>query len=226
MKYSAFTEIMTSTRMNRYLLACGGSSRKAMTLYRKNLQLTQELFTIISCFEVALRNVIDKKCTNSFGIDWLKNGVKVGGIFDNQKCRLTKQNINDAITKLPSYNHFKLVAELGFGFWRYMFAKNQYNATNKILLQVFPSKPTSTPALQYDNKYVFNQLAKLNDIRNRMAHHEPICFLPGQPIKDTNYVREHYQLILQLFGWMQIDEGTLLYGLDHIVKVCAEIDRL
>ncbi|RYY08075.1 MAG: CAAX protease, partial [Sphingobacteriaceae bacterium] len=94
------------------------------------------------------------------------------------------------------------------------------------LLQVFPLKPTSTPVLQYDNKYVFNQLAKLNDIRNRMAHHEPICFLPGLPIKDTNYVREHYQLILQLFQWMQIDEGALLYGLDHIVKVCNEIDQL
>ncbi|RYE26599.1 MAG: CAAX protease, partial [Sphingobacteriaceae bacterium] len=171
MRYSAFAQIMTSARMNRYLLASGNNSRKAMTLYRKNLQLTQELFTIISCFEVALRNAIDSKCTTFLGINWLKNGAGFGGIFDNYKCHLTKQNINDAINKLPSYNHFKLVAELGFGFWRYMFAKNQYNATNKILLQVFPLKPTSTPVLQYDNKYVFNQLAKLNDIRNRMAHH-------------------------------------------------------
>lgn len=30
-----------------------------MTLYRKNLQLSRELFTIISCFEIALRNAID-----------------------------------------------------------------------------------------------------------------------------------------------------------------------
>ncbi|WP_299289928.1 Abi family protein [uncultured Mucilaginibacter sp.] len=226
MKYSAFVQIMTSARMNRYLLSCGGDSRKAMTLYRKNLQLTQELFTVISCFEVALRNVIDIRCTAIHGTDWLKNGARVGGIFDNHKCRLTKENINDAINKLPSYNHFKLVAELGFGFWRYMFAQNQYNATNRILLQVFPSKPTSTPALQYNNTYVFNQLAKLNDIRNRMAHHEPICFLPGQAIKDTNYARQHYNLILQLFQWMQVDESALLYGLDHIINICDEIDYL
>lgn len=226
MRYSAFVQIMTSARMNRYLLSCGGDSRKAMTLYRKNLQLTQELFTVISCFEVALRNVIDLKCTTILGIDWLKNGANIGGIFDNNRCRLTKQNINDAINKLPSYNHFKLVAELGFGFWRFMFAQNQYNATNRILLQIFPSKPTSTPVLQYNNTYVFNQLAKLNGIRNRMAHHEPICFLPGQPIKNTDYARQHYNLILQLFQWMQIDEGALLYGLDHIINVCDEIDLL
>jgi hypothetical protein len=226
MRYSAFAKIMTPARMNRYLLACGGNTRKAMTLYRKNLQLTQELFTVISCFEIALRNAIDSKCTTIFGINWLKNGANVGGIFDNNRCRLTKQNINDAINKLPAYNHFKLVAELGFGFWRYMFAQNQYNATNRILLQIFPSKPTSTPALQYNNTYVFNQLAKLNDIRNRMAHHEPICFLPGQPIKDTNYARQHYNLTLQLFQWMQIDESALLYELDHILNICNEIDCL
>jgi hypothetical protein len=54
--YSDFASVMTHARMNRYLLACSSNTRKTMTLYRKNLQLTQELFTVISCFEVALRN--------------------------------------------------------------------------------------------------------------------------------------------------------------------------
>jgi transposase-like protein len=69
MRYSDFAIIMTNARMNRYLLACGGNTRKAMTLYRKNLQLTQELFTVISCFEVALRNAIDATITPSLGND-------------------------------------------------------------------------------------------------------------------------------------------------------------
>ncbi|MBA0884370.1 Abi family protein [Flavobacterium undicola] len=226
MRYSDFESIMTPARMNRYLIACRGNSRKAMTLYRKNLQLTQELFTVISCFEVALRNAIDTKCVLTFGNDWLRDGAIGGGMFDNGKCRMTSKNINEAMGKLNNYTHFKLVAELGFGFWRFMFAQNQFNATNRILLKVFPSKPISTPALQYNNTYIFNQLAKLNDIRNRMAHHEPICFLPGQPVKSTTYARQHYNMILQLFQWMQINESALLYGLDHINTVCNEIDNL
>lgn len=226
MKYSDFSKIMTPARMNRYLLACDGNTRKAMTLYRKNLQLTQELFTVISCFEIALRNAIDVTVTPVLGNDWLRDAASAGGVFDTPKCRLTKENINDAINKLNVYSHYKLVAELGFGFWRYMFAPNQFKATGRILLRVFPSKPTSTPAMQYNNNYIFNQLAKLNDIRNRMAHHEPICFLPGQPIKNTTYARQHYNLILQFFQWMQIDEAALLYGLDHINTVCNEIDNL
>lgn len=226
MKYIDFANVMTNARMNRYLSACGGNTRKAMTLYRKNLQLTQELFTVISCFEVALRNAIDTKVSPLLGNDWLRDSSSVGGVFDTPRCRLTRDNINDSIRKLHVYNHYKLVAELGFGFWRFMFAQNQFNATGRILLRVFPSKPKSTPAIQYNNIFIFNQLAQLNEIRNRMAHHEPICFLPGQPIKDTTYARQHYNIILQLFQWMQIDEAALLYGLDHINSVCNEIDNL
>jgi hypothetical protein len=226
MKYSEFANIMTNARMSRYLLACEGNTRKAMTLYRKNLQLTQELFTIISCFEVALRNNIDTVITNSMGETWLKDATLDGGIFDTPKCKLTRDNIKDALNKIHFYSHNKLVAELGFGFWRFMFAQNQFNATGKILLKAFPLKPKSTPSMQYNNNFIFNQLAQLNEIRNRMAHHEPICFLPGQSVKDTTYVRQHYNLILQFFLWMQIDESALLYGLDHINTVCNEIDNL
>lgn len=37
-------------------MAVEGDKRKVQTLYRKNLKLSQEMFTIISCFEIALRN--------------------------------------------------------------------------------------------------------------------------------------------------------------------------
>lgn len=227
MRFEDFERIMTSARMSRYKMACGNNSKKAMTLYRKNLQLSQELFTVISCFEIALRNAIDKQLLLTLGNDWLKKSIQTGGIFDNRNCKLTRDNILDSINKLNHfYSHNKLVAELGFGFWRYMFASSQFGATGKTLLQIFPAKPTSSSSFQYNQTFVFNQLAQINNLRNRIAHHEPICFLPGQPIKSTIYVRQHYGLILQLFQWMSIDEGKLLYGIDHINTVCNQIDSL
>lgn len=226
MRYKEFELIFTHARMSRYLQACHGNSKKAMTLYRKNLKLTQELFTVLSCFEIALRNLIDEEATKSLGSDWLKDGAENGGVFDNRACSLTAKNINDAIKNLSPYNHNKLIAELGFGFWRYMFARSQFRATGRIFLNIFPSKPRSTPSMQYNSNYIFNQLANINDIRNRMAHHEPICFISQRPIKDTTYARQHYNLILQLFQWMQINESSLLYGLDHIDRICNEIDNL
>lgn len=227
MRYQDFEDIMSSPRMSRYLTACAGNTKRTMTFYRKNLQLSQELFTIISCFEIALRNSIDNHCLATLGNDWLRDGAQTGGIFDNHNCWQTANNINDAVLKLNGgYNHHKLVAELGFGFWRYMFAQHQYSATGRTLLAIFPAKPTSTHAIKYNQAFVFNQLMQINNIRNRIAHHEPICFQNAHPIKDTTYSRQHYNLILQLFQWMSIDQAALLYGLDHIISICNQIDAL
>lgn len=227
MRYSEFEHIMSEARMSRYLAACGGDSKKAMTLYRLNLKVSQELFTVISCFEVAMRNAINGHCVSRLGNDWLLDAVSSGGCFDHRNCRVTMQSINDALRKLNhDYTHNKLVAELGFGFWRYMFAQHQFAAAGRSLLMIFPAKPTSTPAIQYNHTYVFNQMAHVNDLRNRIAHHEPVCFQPRLQRISTTYVRQHYAMILQLFQWMSIDESALLYGLDHINVVADRIDGL
>ena len=52
MKYSEFEDIISQQRMRKYLLACNNESKRAMTLYRYNLKLSQEMFALISCFEV------------------------------------------------------------------------------------------------------------------------------------------------------------------------------
>jgi Abi-like protein len=227
MRYKEFENIMSPNRMNRYVTACNGNTKKAMTLYRLNLRLSQEMFTVISCFEVAIRNAIDKHYTTTLGSDWLRNSVALGGIFDNRYCRITALSIRDEIQSLGGYySHGKLVAGLGFGIWRYLFASHQYQQGGSNLLRIFPAKPRSTAQTQYNQSFVFNQLAQINGIRNRIAHHEPICFKPSQPIKSTQYARQHYNLILQLFQWMSVNESAVLYGLDHINRVCNDIDSL
>ena len=171
MKYQDFEQTMSKVRMNRYLLACAANSKKAMTLYRLNLRLSQELYTVISCFEVALRNSINKHYTNQLGNDWLKNSAAVGGIFDLPHCRITKNIINNVLKDINHhYAHSKLLAEMDFGFWRYLFAQPQFHAGRQTLLHIFPAKPKSTPAIQYNHSFVFNQLGQINDLRNRIAH--------------------------------------------------------
>lgn len=227
MKYQDFESIMSIPRMNRYKQASGGNTRKAMTLYRKNLRLSQEMFTVISCFEIALRNAIDKHYLTVLGENWLVNGASTGGIFDDRTCRVTRGIINDTIRDLGAYcNHNKLVAALNFGFWRYMFGAHQYRRTGRTLLQIFPGRPRSSAFVNYNHTYIFQELAKINKIRNRIAHHEPICFQRNSITKDTSFIRQYYSGILQLFQWMGINEGHLLYGLDHILVLCNEIDAL
>jgi hypothetical protein len=227
MRFREFERIISTARMGRYVSACGGDTRKAMTLYRKNLKLSQELFTVEGCFEIALRNAIDEHYWNEHGSHWLRDAAGRGGIFDNQNCHITGSIITEAISNLGrAYTHQKLVAELGFGFWRYMFATHQYRAGGQTLLATFPLLPTSTPAVNYGANFIFNQLAKVNKLRNRIAHHEPVCFTPGRAVINTTYARQNYALLLQLFQWMSIDEASLLYGLDKVLQTCDVIDSL
>lgn len=133
MKYSAIGNILSSAGLRRYLNACGGNTKQVMTQYRLNLRLLQELLTIICCFEVAFRNIMNNHFLNT-GANWLIDAANNEMVFDNQNCWLTANIINKAIDKLNhNYSPNKLVTDLDFGFWRYIFAANRYNATGRTL---------------------------------------------------------------------------------------------
>ena len=229
MNYKEFERILSKKRIDRYLKACQGNSRKAMTLYRYNLQLTQDVFTIISCFEVALRNAIDVHLIPILGEEWLKNSVQPGGVFTDPKLNKTREIIERAYHKLVkngTYSHSKLLAEMEFGIWKYMFSPMQYRLTGRTLLKIFPNKERSSAEIQYNQSYIFNELDKVNTLRNRLAHHEPICFYLNEPNIDTGYILTEYKKIQCLFAWMNIDSHSMLYGLDHVLSTCNKINKL
>lgn len=226
MRYSYFEKIISPERMSRYIQACHNDTRKAMTLYRYNLRLSQEMFTLISCFEVSLRNKIDAEMRSNMGNDWLRDMILPGGRFDvDPRVAGTHKIIKKAyegLLRSHSYAHTKLLAEMEFGVWKFMFNNVQYRLTNRCLLNIFPNKPVSTPTLRYDNTFIFGELDVINQFRNRIAHHEPICF--GFPVCiDTGNVLDCYTRMLRLFQWMNIDSNDLLYGLDHVADVCGKI---
>ena len=224
MKYADFERIMSSERMQRYVTACSGDTRKAMTLYRKNLHLSQDMFTVVSCFEVALRNAIDRVMKQRWGNDWLRDAAQPGGMFGTKNTSNTQKIIHKAYCKLgKSYTHPKLLAEMEFGVWKYMFASSEFSASGQILLKVFPNRPRSSAAMNYNHTYVYQELDKVNKLRNRIAHHEPICFDSSTGVPSASYVVNEYQKISTLFAWMGIDAKALLYGLDHVMKISNDI---
>ena len=229
MKYSDFEQVISPERMRRYLIACHNDSRKAMTLYRYNLKLSQEMFTIISYFEVALRNKIDVEMKSHYGNNWLRDSVMAGGIFyDNNRVAKTKSIIETVYIELKNagtYNHSKLLTELGFGIWKYMFNKIEYTLANKCLMNILPNKPKSSQTLKYNNVFVFNELNRINISRNRIAHHEPICISHPYHI-DIHNITNCYNSVIMLFEWMNIDHKKLLYGLDHVSNICEKIKNM
>ena len=101
MKYTEFEDLISSARMREYITACGNDTRKAMKLYRLNLKLSQEMFTVISCFEVILRNKIDKVMQQYFGNDRLRDSVANNGIFfSDNRVEQTRKIITKAYNEL------------------------------------------------------------------------------------------------------------------------------
>ena len=228
MKYIDFEHVISPERMRRYLIACHNDTRKAMTLYRYNLKLSQEMFPIISCFEVALRNKIDTEMKNQFGSDWLRDLILENGIFcGDYRVHKTKAIIEKAYNDLTTnhiYTHSGLLTEMSFGVWKYLYSNVEFSKTNKCLLKIFPNKPKSTTTIHYNNQYVFNELDKINYIRNRIAHHEPICLDKPNRI-DIQNITNCYNSILRLFFWMGIDYKKLMYGVDHVSKFFEKIKK-
>ena len=229
MQYKEFERIVSQKRMNHYVQACGGNTRRAMILYRYNIELSQVMFAIICHFEVALRNAIDNHLTSNLGTDWIRNSVMPNGVFTHPVLYKTRDIIYHAYSKLlrdGAYSHTKLLAEMEFGIWKYMFSPIQYRQTGRTLLSIFRNRPRSSAAMQYNHSYIFNELDKINTLRNRIAHHEPICFpIQGATIY-TDYILNEYRKIMMLFQWMGIDGAKLLFGLDHVQQLCAKIDKL
>ena len=232
MKYQDFEEIISPQRLKRYLISCHSDTRKAMTLYRYNIKLSQELLGIVGCFEVALRNKINKLFISQFGYDWLRDFILPGGVFySDPRVAKTKKIISkvyEGLLRDNKYSHDKLLSEMEFGVWKYMFSNVQYALTGQTLLSIFPNKPISSAVQNYDNTYIFRELDYINNLRNRIAHHEPICFGNGanRNITDTYYALNRYSRILTLFQWLDINGISLLYGLGDIVNVTKRINQL
>jgi len=217
--FTEFQNIVSAERLHRYLLACNGDETKALGLYRANVRISLEMFAVVGAFEVALRNAIDRVMTAAHGPDWLRDAILSGGFFDVPQCRDHARIIRFAYGQLMKqgiYTHGHLLSKMEFGIWKYMFSNPQYRASGRLLLQVFPNKPMSSRSIQYNNTTIFNELNHVNSLRNRIAHHEPICFPTGSAEISVSYIEWIYAKIQRLLSWMGIEGSEYLSDLSDI----------
>jgi hypothetical protein len=210
MPNSQFHTAISEPRYLRYLSACG-TKRKALQLYRANIKLSKALYGVIGVFEIVLRNSIDRHMTNKLGPEWLADSVQPGGYLETTSgCEVSYHGVQEAIHNLGAkYTHDKLIAQLTFGFWVYQFTNKQYSASGNTLLEIFITRPFGTR-----QKDIYQNLVKINDLRNRIAHHEPICF-DGDNISISK-VSKRYNTIIMLLRWLGCNPKRLLYGINSV----------
>ena len=227
-QHQVYETILSKPRLGRYQVATQGNKSKAVRLYKYNLRLSQALFGAISMVEIALRNAIDQHYQHQFNqTDWLKDNIQPSGLFYDtslknhagrfEQAEKVKSTIN-ALRK--NYSHDKVVAGLSFGFWRYMFSGIQFKVFGNTLLKIFPNRPKGV-----NQKIIYQKLTEINNLRNRIAHHEPICFdTINRP--SIQYSQRHYQDILDLLEWLGFSPTQVLGGLESPKKDWEKIQNL
>lgn len=209
MKYSDYEIAFSPARLSRYSNACGGDQNKALTLYRHNVKLCQKFYGVLSLFEVVLRNAINEHYKRYFGDnDWIRTQLQPGGMLEH--CPKLA-DVNKHITELVNngrYTHDRLVSSLSFGFWTYLFNKLPFRRGGQTLLAILPNR-----ARGLGQKAVYNELMEIKKFRNRIAHHEPICFdMAGN--KDVNFAQYNYNQILKYVYFLGYNKDELFFGLD------------
>jgi len=222
MKYREYEVAFSPARLNRYKIACGGDTRKAMSLYRHNVKLCQKYYGVLNIFEIILRNAIDRHyCAHFKDADWIIHQLQQGGMLAQYPRKAEALKQYRQLKSKNKYTSDKILSAQSFGFWTYMFNKIPFNAGGQNLLDIFPYKQ-----IGLGQRAVYNELKDIKMFRNRIAHHEPICFDPlGN--KSLAYAQANYKQILKYLAFLGYSEDKILYGYDvQTQKLVNEIMQI
>jgi hypothetical protein len=162
---------LSVARLASYLNMAGADLSNALDLYIWNSRVAAAFLVLLGDVEVVIRNAWHEQLIR---LSTSLNGSEFW--FDNQFGLLREnslQHIADANQRLlrqqrqPVAN--QIVAELNFGFWRFLVAK-QYRTTLWPLAGKY-AFPNIDPA---EIQRLSAAMGRLHDLRNRIAHHEPI----------------------------------------------------
>ena len=219
MDFKTSQKIFSAARMGKYAHACSGDKRKTMLLYRYNLRLCQRFCGVLNLFEVMLRNAINEHYRAYYSNpDWIVNQADTGRLleFNMDEIKQTETSYR----RREIYNNDKMVASLTMGFWTKLFSKKRYKRGGKTLLRIFPNKVKGKS--QSD---VYKDLTHIREFRNRIAHHEPICFDSYGKIS-TDFARKHYQLIRDYISYMGQHPDNVIQWTEKPDEVLDKIDKL
>lgn len=170
---------LSPARFGAYLAAAGGDRRVALDLYEWNATISAAFQHDLAHLEVALRNAYDAAIVANtpagqphwssdpsrlFPPVWrtAQNGTRIDA--NRAPREQIERATREAGTNAPSG---KVVAELTFGFWRYLSTTAHHHPLWIPYLHKAFTPGTSRPAVD-------QPVGRLHKLRNRVAHHEPL----------------------------------------------------
>ena len=234
---------LSQQRLDAYAIDSDTDELDRVARYLWNMALGSTLQATLHVFEVTLRNAIfttSVKLADTSRLHmpdvpcWLdaRNSTLLYADEAAEVRRAKTYLSTDPRRRTPGH----LVARLGFGFWVQLTARaySELRADGprlwpRGLPSVFPFRwPPGSKRIvpdHGDREMVFKRLHEIRELRNRIAHHDPIW--------DLDLV-SRYARILEILGWMSTRMADAVTDLDRFPRVLdagpeafrAEAERL
>lgn len=199
----------SSARLSTYVRASGGDLEAAVDLYRWNAAAAGALWEVLGHTEVVLRNALH----GALAARHTRLG-RPGQWFDDPAGELDARALKDIATARTRLRRAgapllagKVVAELNFGFWRFLLAR-RYTAT------LWPAmRPAFAHLSTSDRRVLEAPVTRLHTLRNRVAHHEPLL---------TEPLAERYTDLLTVIGFVDPRLRTWVEEHNSVPAVLAQ----
>jgi hypothetical protein len=164
-------ERLSAARLRPYEEAVGHDLIDAMDYYLWNTDVSAAFYAVLQGVEVILRNAVSEQMevlhrANGYHGIWFDDPFD---LLDDRhrddiaQARLLLRRGNYPITQN------RIITALSFGFWRYLLSvRYEHTLWIPALRKAFPHAPKG------QRRYIATRVERLNHLRNRIAHHEPI----------------------------------------------------
>jgi hypothetical protein len=168
------------------------STRRAITLYAWNAEVSGAFLLPQQVCEVAMRNAVSDALSSVYGPDWPWAAGFERSLPDPRSGFSLRRELCLAKAKMTQGETVRVVPELKFAFWIRLFTQRfDQRLWLANIHRLFPGLPAGLPA-ERCRAQIYEELECVRSIRNRIAHHEPIF---------ARNLMADYQRMLRLVAW-------------------------
>jgi hypothetical protein len=186
-EFTDFEAALSTERFGAYMLSCDNDRSKAMDLYTLNTRVSASLYAPLQALEVTLRNRFHHQLSEAYGEDWYDQHGVITQLFQRQKILSAQVDLAASQKQLTPG---RIVASLTFGFWTSCLS---FTYDDSLWRRGGLSKAFMAGGEKPNRKSVNRVLTPIRQLRNRIAHHEPILYFD---------LPKHHRNILMVTHWL------------------------
>ena len=207
--------ILSPARLSSYKNEAEATD-ELLAKYAYNIKVSEAFYPVLALFEIVLRNKICSAIEKLIKPNWLIAELEKQSILRNEEYQKLIEAKEHLIKNNKKITNDRLIAEMTFGFWVYLFTKAYKPRLwdkKHFFETVFPNYKTNKELVNLT--LLQDDLRTILRLRNRIFHHEIITNGRITPM-------QNYQIILNLIHLMSDDAVKYLNQISRFEAIISQ----